>query len=778
MSEYNHRVLLHKIEVLVGMGVVGGETTVDDISEQIGIYDCMQKASSVIKKVDVQYGFDRYRLLGVEKGGCIGLINYKDIITYIGYSKHKMITSGYLQADESEEAPVGSEDEAVGFNNEDDDDECKGLIALWRFDDDVAPEVKDTTDTIRGVIKGSNYSVEAFRGDNPMEEEDKWGKSVSEPRYLEVADGTHVTTEKKEWYHKEVKQFCFEVWFMPSAEKGILLSTHDEMIILMFKSMKYVLMVNKQKVSIENHSIEINKWNNVSLSLNGSSQELALHHNGKKISDTKEGVDINLKKITKNVLMVIPQFSGRISEVRMWKRVRSTDEVVENLHTPLSIVNEKTSVVIININNRKKVDKETEGGKEIGEIDIGGISDKNDDDMWNFDLPPTDGNNDVKPVSLAQSKVDKKREESGGFDVDPVKSFKEEVERSQSKERMDEEQDGEEREKEVGEERKGGEDQQGFDIVASGQEVEDNGWGFSIPQDNKVKQDQPSDNKLDLDEFNKYDKKAQSIFKDSQFNDSMYSHIDSIDFEIYSKTFDSNTMIQKLSSVCSSTVKNMRALYLSDRFSESLALCDRVLDDTKQNLDCIYLNYDDGCVKKIRNTIKKFVSYKIYISALSSLSGLGEQQEEEALDILSYILSIDIMQVDMSIACFAVSSLMYSKKTRPKDVYYVLQYIRHMNKRTCYSDAQMEEMKKMMKWCVGTGVDLQEMGEHVLCSYVDESGKKVQIHVDREWMKEWFVDAEDGYKMKRKSDGFSCTFCDVFSSKNVGCEVCRIGVCK
>ena len=41
----------------------------DDISEQIGIYDCMQKASSVIKKVDVQYGFDRYRLLGVEKGG-------------------------------------------------------------------------------------------------------------------------------------------------------------------------------------------------------------------------------------------------------------------------------------------------------------------------------------------------------------------------------------------------------------------------------------------------------------------------------------------------------------------------------------------------------------------------------------------------------------------------------------------------------------------------------------------------------------------------------------
>lgn len=63
----------------------------------------------------------------------------------------------------------------MGF--EDEDDECQGLLALWRLDEDLCPDIKDTTDNnLEGVIKGDHYRFESFRGDCPMELEDKWGK--------------------------------------------------------------------------------------------------------------------------------------------------------------------------------------------------------------------------------------------------------------------------------------------------------------------------------------------------------------------------------------------------------------------------------------------------------------------------------------------------------------------------------------------------------------------------------------------------------------------------
>ena len=68
------------------------------------------------------------------------------------------------------------EEQMGGFDDEE-DNECVGLLTLWRFAEDACPQVKDTTDNhIDGTIKGNNYRFEPFRGDCPMESEDKWGK--------------------------------------------------------------------------------------------------------------------------------------------------------------------------------------------------------------------------------------------------------------------------------------------------------------------------------------------------------------------------------------------------------------------------------------------------------------------------------------------------------------------------------------------------------------------------------------------------------------------------
>ena len=59
----------------------------------------------------------------------------------------------------------------------DETNECLDLLFLWRLDKDTFPVLADTTERrINGVIKGQGYKWEQFRGDCPLEFEDKWGK--------------------------------------------------------------------------------------------------------------------------------------------------------------------------------------------------------------------------------------------------------------------------------------------------------------------------------------------------------------------------------------------------------------------------------------------------------------------------------------------------------------------------------------------------------------------------------------------------------------------------
>lgn len=307
------------------------------------------------------------RLHDPSTGQDIGMINQKELATYFGLTKPKLCAASvaYNKAsnpDGSEdENEVGSEscqeEEGRGGFDDDGDNESKGLLALWRFDEDLGAVIKDiTNNNIRGVIKGKDFSLQDFKGDCPMELEDKWGKKLSQQKYLQLNADNVVMTEKKEWFRKELKAFTFEVWFYSQFDKGILLSTSDESLMVMFKNRRYVVFTGQTKMVPDiDIPIDIEDWNHIALCIDTVAKQLFLYHNGRLILKRSD-LDVNIKNIGKGTLMIAPQFTGRMTELRLWKKAKDEEQVRGNLTTPLSIVNEQAAVVIVNI-KRPVLDK-------------------------------------------------------------------------------------------------------------------------------------------------------------------------------------------------------------------------------------------------------------------------------------------------------------------------------------------------------------------------------------------------------------------------------------
>ena len=146
----------------------------------------LSKKNQRLKKKDVPFGQEVYRMYDSWSGGEFNLLNNKDLLGYLGFSKTRVpATNPILGKDDrtntaaslnAPDADADSDTEAEGgFKSA--DDECAGLLFLWRMDEDLCPQVKDTTERrINGVIKGQGYKWEQFRGDCPLEFEDKWGK--------------------------------------------------------------------------------------------------------------------------------------------------------------------------------------------------------------------------------------------------------------------------------------------------------------------------------------------------------------------------------------------------------------------------------------------------------------------------------------------------------------------------------------------------------------------------------------------------------------------------
>jgi hypothetical protein len=163
-------------------------------------------------------------------------------------------------------------------------------------------------------------------------------KTVAGQGALSLGPDTFIRTERKDWNKREMKQFTFECWFKTSQDKGIILSTSDENLLLLFKNGRYCCLLNQQKYSPDvDVPIETGKWNHLAIVLDTQNSSIHLYHNGARIMKKSE-ISIGLKSMGRNYLLIFAQLSGSVTEVRLWKIAKSEEQVKANLRTPLSIV--------------------------------------------------------------------------------------------------------------------------------------------------------------------------------------------------------------------------------------------------------------------------------------------------------------------------------------------------------------------------------------------------------------------------------------------------------
>lgn len=212
---------------------------------------------------------------------------------------------------------------------------------------------------------------------------------MSDQHYLELEGGTHLKTERPDWSKKELKSFTFEIWFCPREEKGILLSSSDCSLMLMYRSGRFSCIVNKNKLAPETeHRVKLNCWQHVCLSLNPKEKRASLFHDGKLLLSA-ENIDFTLKKVGKQHLLVAPEFKGSLTEVRLWRRAKEIDDVKANINVPLSVVSEKGAAVIITVKRPSDSPQNFTGLQEdfdFGDLGLGDgdTSLSGPSDNWNF----------------------------------------------------------------------------------------------------------------------------------------------------------------------------------------------------------------------------------------------------------------------------------------------------------------------------------------------------------------------------------------------------------
>lgn len=370
----------------------------------------------------------------------------------------------------------------------------------------------------------------------------------------------------------------------------------------MFKKGKYSLIVNKNKIVPEfDHTIKNGTWTHVAVSLSSKDKTVRLFNNGKMIVNLSD-VEVNLKKIGKTSLMVFPEFTGRITEIRLWKRAKDLEDVKSNMTTPLSIVSEQTAMIIISIKNPNDLKSKTAEnalGNDTG-IDFGNINDVQPKDTagfdnWNFGSGANAISEDDWGNGTQKTKVHEKNENrkaSAGHEKEQ-RSPKSKTTLTEKVQPLVQKSTTSDHNKFSEPLVKG---------PSNDTPVEENAWGINIPeqQPTKVEIDgwgikvepteiqpkleawenasPPKELKVTSEKTTPNPSRGWTLFKSRQFQPAMYfdENVDHYFASQFTSVENPNAFQQKLSSLLLNVVKKCRTLYLREDFSGALKLVDQV----------------------------------------------------------------------------------------------------------------------------------------------------------------------------------------------------------
>lgn len=390
------------------------------------------------------------------------------------------------------------------------------------------------------------------------------------------------------------------------------------------------------------HSISTDTWNHFALSLHPVEGLIDMFHNGKPVLSQSE-VQFSLKKLGKSSLMVTPDFQGKVTEIRLWKRRKNEEDIKANMSTPLSIVSEKTALVIINIkkpgDTKNKEENTEEAPQPDFNFDFGLDATGTEGDAW--DIPPPD-----QPDSPSQTEKTMKKDKKTDLEYIDINSVKNTI--KDSLDRVKEPSPQKQQLKEIPEEEA---------LAQFSQE----GFGTSdplpsfdtTPQTIEPQQSSQPELYFPTDQIHpQYLQEEPSNLSAATLQEALTSN----------DTLPANKFRQLISSVLLVTIKKIRSSIFRNRFD--LEPIDSIFRTIKTHLNAFYTKYSHQEILKIKSHLRKFLNYRVLVQVCllgQSIKGSQDPADTDRyFNAVNYALSLGLMDVDKTLLLYSVVGPFYS----------------------------------------------------------------------------------------------------------------------
>lgn len=458
----------------------------------------------------------------------------------------------------------------------------------------------------------------------------------------------------------------------------------------MYKRSKYILYINNKKMASEAnqasadviYSIQKGSWQHVAVTISIENKTATVYHNCQPVLVFAPQT-ISLKKTSKSQLLFAPEFSGLLTEIRVWKSCRSLDQLRSNKSTPLSIVNEMTAaVVLIDLNKLDKRSKlqntstEDSKDKKSAGFDLGlketPTTTTNHESGWDFSQPK-----DYTSASSrkSSSKIEKIGTPNSGTKIAAKKSGKKSA---------------------------------GFDLPLPKEAASKSDWGISLPPADQPKVSDPHPqksaetttavNKPSNDSVNASQLPVDEgkIFADKHFLQEYQQPLTNkyaISFEeLFSLDFaTSDKFATNLSASLQLCVSQTRALYLQDKFEEALELLDTPFQNVKQLMLASQQSENplpEVTIQKLSSSFSKLIPYKLFVFSVQHLQPA----------ILPHVLTLETSPTDKTLLSVAMVLQLFRSKTHPTIAMQLLSFIQQLNKKDRLSERQRRECAQAAAW--------------------------------------------------------------------------------
>jgi len=242
-----------------------------------------------------------------------------------------------------------------------------------------------------------------------MEPEDQWGKKVGDNNYIELSGGGWIETSTLPWNKREVKDMAVECWVCPREEGVVADVGLGKVRVGMGPGVVWVEVCGSRVTG--KGEWRLREWVFMAVSVAGQAKELIMYVNGEEAVKCAIGADL-LQGVNSIPIVFAKNMACSITEVRIWKRARTREEIRTFMRTPLPLSPEDDEPFIIDFSKKPTIGISTKistaNGFEFGSpFTLEGPPQTSNEtahnEMWNFSQDPTIKQHDNQEMNVNHS---------------------------------------------------------------------------------------------------------------------------------------------------------------------------------------------------------------------------------------------------------------------------------------------------------------------------------------------------------------------------------------